>query len=557
VGVRDKFNEAEALSGWKLNDILRGDDLVPAQVGGAGFIGCDVLDQNGLDRIAGLDALVPPLNTPLATVVNQSASQDCPVLSGANVWGDGNILLGGAGSDLIEGRGADDIIDGDRFVNVRLSVRTNPASPATEIGSADPTGSTQSAMTSQYLRDASGALTGPTLQQAVFAGTVDPGNIVAVREVVAPTASDSASIDTAVFSGPRASYTVTPTTDGVTVNQTGANVVGQKVSDGIDTLRNVELVKFSDQTISIAAPKAPTNVSAVASRGAAATGSAVVSWTAPVGVATAAITQYQVLVSTGGNVVRTVNVNGSTQATRSTNVNNLTNGLAYTFQVRAVNAFGTGPLSVASAPVTPAGPPGAVLAPSALRGNTTASLTWAAPANTGGDPITGYSVQVRQGNTVVRTDVLSGTGTSTTVTGLTNGVAYNFRVAATNSLATGAFSPSSNTVTPAAPLTVPGAPGIGTATAGIAGAAPNGLQATANWTAPASTGGSAITGYRVTALRVAADNTTTVSATVNLNAGARTRVFTLPAGNYRFQVVAINAQGDSAPSAQSNQVSPQ
>ena len=35
------------------------------------------------------------------------------MLTGRNVWGDGNILLGGAGSDLIEGRGADDIIDGD------------------------------------------------------------------------------------------------------------------------------------------------------------------------------------------------------------------------------------------------------------------------------------------------------------------------------------------------------------------------------------------------------------------------------------------------------------
>ena len=30
VGVRDKFNEVEALSGWKFNDTLRGDDLVPA-----------------------------------------------------------------------------------------------------------------------------------------------------------------------------------------------------------------------------------------------------------------------------------------------------------------------------------------------------------------------------------------------------------------------------------------------------------------------------------------------------------------------------------------------
>ena len=141
--------------------------------------------------------------TPLATVVAQSASQDCPILSGPNVWGAGNILLGGAGSDLIEGRGADDIIDGDRYLSVRLSVRTNPNDPATEIGSASVTGAGQSAMTSQYLRDSAGALTGPTLQQAVFAGTVDPGNIVAVREVL----DGVGGTDTAVFSGVRANYT--------------------------------------------------------------------------------------------------------------------------------------------------------------------------------------------------------------------------------------------------------------------------------------------------------------------------------------------------------------
>ena len=74
VGVRDKFNEVEALSGGNLNDILRGDDVVPSQVGGGGFIGCDVLDQDGLDRINGLDALVPTLATPLADVVGISAA---------------------------------------------------------------------------------------------------------------------------------------------------------------------------------------------------------------------------------------------------------------------------------------------------------------------------------------------------------------------------------------------------------------------------------------------------------------------------------------------------
>ena len=41
----------------------------------------------------------------------------------------GNIIIGGNGSDILEGRGGDDILDGDKWLNVRLSVRTDPADP--------------------------------------------------------------------------------------------------------------------------------------------------------------------------------------------------------------------------------------------------------------------------------------------------------------------------------------------------------------------------------------------------------------------------------------------
>ncbi len=335
AGVRDKFNEVEALSGWKFDDTLRGDDLVLTAVGGAGFIGCDVLDQAGLDRIDGLDALVPPLNTPLNTVVGQSASQNCPLLHGPNVWGDGNILLGGGGSDLMEGRGADDILDGDAYVSVRLSVRTDPNDPSTEIGSAGVEGPGQSAMTSQYLRNGAGALTGPTLQQAVFAGTVNPGDIVAVREIL----HDATGIDTALFSGASANYDVVVDGDTVTVTDTTG-------VDGVDMLRNIEELRFSDETVDLAAPSAPLIESVIAGDR-----SATVNF-AP-GAQSASVREFKVLAIAGGSVARTVT--GIPASDTSALVDGLQNGTSYKFKVLAISKAGlSSEPSVESDDVVPA-----------------------------------------------------------------------------------------------------------------------------------------------------------------------------------------------------------
>jgi Ca2+-binding RTX toxin-like protein len=246
--TRDRYNEIEALSGWKFNDILRGDSIVPSQVGGGGFIGCDALDQAGLNRIAGLDALVPPLAagtaTPTATVIANAVTNYC-MLTGDFVWGEGNILLGGAGSDQLEGRGANDILDGDRYLNVRLSVRSPTG---VEIGSTD-------LMENKAVIGNFGAgAEGMTLQQAVFAGLVDPGNIVAVREILAPPtlpadcgAAAPLNCDTAVFSGPQANYSFTLNADGsmtVTDNSGGGGVT---TNDGADILWNIEQLSFCIQ----------------------------------------------------------------------------------------------------------------------------------------------------------------------------------------------------------------------------------------------------------------------------------------------------------------------
>jgi Animal haem peroxidase/Abnormal spindle-like microcephaly-assoc'd, ASPM-SPD-2-Hydin/RTX calcium-binding nonapeptide repeat (4 copies) len=258
--VRDRYNEIEALSGWKFNDTLRGDNVVPSSVGGLGFVGCDALDQAGLDRIAGLDALVPPLTVDSAPIVANSATHYC-LLQG-NVWGEGNILLGGAGSDTLEGRGADDILDGDKYLNVRLSIRAGTDDPSgvdtVTNGSGAEIGSTGLMETVAVSGNFGPGTTGMTLQQAVFARKVNPGNIVAVREILTPDVVPAAdcglgasalNCDTAVFSGPATEYTITDNGDGsLKVLDNSGIVAGvpaaPRNNDGTDTLWNIEQLSF-------------------------------------------------------------------------------------------------------------------------------------------------------------------------------------------------------------------------------------------------------------------------------------------------------------------------
>src|SRR5205807_1839349 len=154
-------------------------------------------------------------------------------------------------------------------------------------------------------------------------------------------------------------------------------------------------------------------------------------------------------------------------------------------------------------------------------GNGEATVTWAAPGS-GGATITGYVVTATPGGA---TATVNGAGTlSAVVTGLTNGTSYTFTVHATNTVGNGPESDPSNAVVPA---TIPGAPTVGTATAG------NG-SATVTWTAPASNGGLAITGYTVTASpggQTATVNGTATSAVVAGLTNGTSYTFTLPATN--------------------------
>jgi hypothetical protein len=88
--------------------------------------------------------------------------------------------------------------------------------------------------------------------------------------------------------------------------------------------------------------------------------------------------------------------------------------------------------------------PGAPTKVSAKAGNASATVTWTAPSSDGGAAITGYVIKPSKGSAVRVGDV-----TSDIVTGLSNGTAYSFTVAAVNAIGTGPSSAVSNSVIPA------------------------------------------------------------------------------------------------------------
>ena len=101
--------------------------------------------------------------------------------------------------------------------------------------------------------------------------------------------------------------------------------------------------------------------------------------------------------------------------------------------------------AVAGCSSAPASPPGAPTGVAAVAGDASALVSWTPPVDTGGSPITGYTVTGSPGGASVS---VGGGVTSANVSGLVNGTSYTFRVTATNSAGTGPASAPSNPVTP-------------------------------------------------------------------------------------------------------------
>ncbi len=166
----------------------------------------------------------------------------------------------------------------------------------------------------------------------------------------------------------------------------------------------------------------------------AASGAAEVSWSAVSATGGSPVTGY---------VIRHVSSRGTVDVAvgpgLSATVTGLVNGTPYQFQVAARTAAGQGAFSALSAPVTPgpqAAPPMRV---SGTVSSNAVRLRWSAPRTRG---ITDYVVQYSTNGGATWTTASEGVSkaTTATITGLQNGVAHRFRVAAVVGGIVGRFS---------------------------------------------------------------------------------------------------------------------
>jgi titin len=296
-------------------------------------------------------------------------------------------------------------------------------------------------------------------------------------------------------------------------------------------------------------PGAPTNLVGVA----ASPTQANLSWTAPSNSGGYPITGYKIEYRIGAGSYVTL-VENTLNTTPTYSHTGLTTNQVYLYRVYSVTAFGTSTTpsnevvvqptssSALTAPGSPTGLGATAISP------TQVNLSWTAPSNNGGSPITGYKIEVKSGSGSY-SNLVSNTGNTATAyshTGLTTGTTYTYRVSAINSIGTSAASSeTSATPTSSSSSSVPSAP------TGLVATASSATQVNLSWAAPSSNGGFAISGYKI-------EFKTGSGAFANLvsNTGTTTTSYAhtgLTSGTtYVYRVSAINQIGTGAASSEAS-----
>jgi len=261
-------------------------------------------------------------------------------------------------------------------------------------------------------------------------------------------------------------------------------------------------------------------------------------WRAPSDAGSAPVTGYWIESSANGVIWDVLERNHPRTDYRDVG---LSPGTTRHYRVAAINRHGQGDWSdeVEATTSRPPGRPTGVTA--RAQGTSRIELEWTAP--TDGGPVTGYWIEWSSTGTGGWTRrVRNSTATSYPDTGLSAGTTRHYRVAAINTAGEG---PWSRVVQATTEVSVPGAPtGLRAAPDGLRGS----TQILLSWTAPASNGGSPITGYRIE--RAATRGGVWIIHEASTGSAATTYLHPDLAPNTTrfYRVRALNAQGHGDPS---------
>ena len=267
-------------------------------------------------------------------------------------------------------------------------------------------------------------------------------------------------------------------------------------------------------------------------------------WDAPADTGSSAITGYRIEVSTDEGT-------NWTDLVTTTNTFYEHSGLqpdtTLHYRVWARNDTGESdnPSNIASAETTVAtsapDPPTGLTA--TAQGQDQIDLSWTAPSDDGGSPITGYKIEMSDDGTTGWTDLEDNTGSADTTyadTTVTAATTRHYRVSAINRVGTGNPSNVDDATTEGS---VPGRP------TGLTATAQDTSQIDLAWTAPTDDGGVTITGYKI---EVSRDRTTGSWTDLVANTGDTTTTHShtgLMRGSTRFyRVSAMNAVDFGSPS---------
>jgi Fibronectin type III domain len=219
-------------------------------------------------------------------------------------------------------------------------------------------------------------------------------------------------------------------------------------------------------------------------------GSVVVSFLAPGYDGGSAIVGYRLVATpTSGSAVES---NGCS-TTSPCVLTGLANGTSYAITMAAINSVGIGAYG-SGGTVTPADAPGSPANPVAVRSGTTVTLTWSQPVLASGVTFIRYDIFQRVSGTTSWGSAIDSvapiTVTTYTVTGLDADTNYDFRILSVTLPMTEPEDDAASVVE-SARITTPGAP------RSLATHAMNASTIMLTWAAPASDGGSPITGYSV------------------------------------------------------------